>query len=305
MEESPPIPTPPLGQCPPPPPLPPPVPPPAPPTPPPLRVPPLIPVVGSASQLANPRTPQASQAKAPLFSRLRRTPWPIVIVVLITVPAILIFGSAASGIVLLGGAFGSPILLLAFVVALAVVGAITLLQSLWKNPEATSHIASIVGQIARDEALRRVRKDLREAMVAKPVAPKKQPIHGSEEELRWRLQTMDPFEFEKHVMAFFQDKGLFAWVTQKSNDAGVDGFARHPEGLVVVQCKRNAADNPIGRPVVQQFKGVVEENGAWLGYIVTTSYFTSGAVESASTSARIRLVNMEKLIAWHTTGADL
>ncbi len=305
MEEPPPIPTPPLGQCPPSPPLPPPVPPPPLPTPPPLRVPPLIPVVESPSQLANPPIPQALQATVPLLSRLRRTPWPIVIVVLITLPAILFFGSAASGIALLGGAFGSPILLLVFVFALAVVGAITVLKSLWKNPDATSQIASIVGQIARDESLRRVKKDLREAMVAKPVAPKKQPTHGSEEELRRRLQTMDPFEFEKHVMAFFQDKGLFAWVTQKSNDAGVDGFARHPEGLVVVQCKRNAMDNPIGRPVVQQFKGVVEENEAWQGYIVTTSYFTSGAIESADTNVRIRLVNIEKLIAWHKAGIDL
>ncbi len=237
--------------------------------------------------------------------RLRRTPWPVLIVVLITIPAIIVFGSAATGVALLGGAFGAPVLLLVFIVALAVVGTVTLLQSLRKSPEAASAIATIVGRIARDEALRRVKKNLREAMVAKPAEPKKQPLHGDEAELRWRLQMMDPFEFEKHVMAFFQDKGLFAWVTQKSNDAGVDGFARHAEGLIVVQCKRNAKDNPVGRPVVQQFKGVVEENGAWRGYIVTTSYFTDGAIESATTNNRLRLVNMEKLIAWHRTGVDL
>ena len=85
----------------------------------------------------------------------------------------------------------------------------------------------------------------------------------------------------------------------------MDGFARHPEGLIVVQCKRNAPENPVGRPVVQQFKGVVEENGAWRGYIVTTSSFSEEAVESAAMNDRVRLVDLNALIQWHKTGADI
>ena len=267
----------------------------------PVQEPPFLP----APPPANAEVAIAYQPPSRPLSRLRRTPWPVLVVLLITIPAIFIVGPAAIGLAAFGGALGLPILLLVFLLALAVVCTVTLVKSLTKHPEAGSHIAAVVAQIAHDEALRRVRKELREAMVACPIEPQKQPTEGNEAALRWHLLKMDPFEFERHVMAFFQDKGLFAWVTQKSNDAGVDGFARHPEGLIVVQCKRNAADNPVGRPVVQQFKGVVEENGAWRGYIVTTSSFTQSAVESAASSPRLRLVDMTQLLLWHHQGLQL
>ena len=92
------------------------------------------------------------------------------------------------------------------------------------------------------------------------------------------------------------------WVTKPSNDFGVDGFAKHPEGLIVVQCKRNALDNLVGRPVVQQFKGVVEENNAYRGYIVTSSSFTREAIESAKLNDKLVLVDRERLINWHFGG---
>jgi restriction system protein len=239
------------------------------------------------------------------FSRLRRTPWPVLVILLIMLPAILLLGPAAIGLAAFGTAIGLPMLLFAFVFALAVVGVITLIKSLRKNPESQSYIAAIVAQIARDESLRQLKATLRKAMVAQPVEPKKQATHPAEETLRRQLLMMDPFEFERHVMSFFQEKHLFAWVTKKSNDAGVDGFARHPEGLIVVQCKRNSAENGIGRPTIQQFKGVIEENGAWRGYVITTSYFTQGAVESAKASARLKLVDMSELIRWHKEGFEL
>ncbi|HEY0550887.1 MAG TPA: restriction endonuclease [Verrucomicrobiae bacterium] len=234
----------------------------------------------------------------------RRVPWPVIIVAIIVLPAALFFGPAALGIVALGVGIGMPILLVAFVIALAVIGTVTLVRSLRKDPVSTAFIGSILTRIAHDEALRRVRNDLRTAMTAAPVPPQKQPLGGSECELRQKLLLLSPVEFERHVMAFFQDKGLFAWVTQQSNDAGVDGFARHPEGLIVVQCKRNAPDNPVGRPIVQQFKGVVEENMAWRGYVVTTSYFTGVAKESAEANQRLRLIDMGALARWHTSGID-
>ena len=50
-------------------------------------------------------------------------------------------------------------------------------------------------------------------------------------------------------MSFFQAAGLMAWVTKKTGDGGVDGFARHSEGLIIVQCKRYT-DKPVGGPDV-------------------------------------------------------
>ena len=90
-----------------------------------------------------------------------------------------------------------------------------------KNPETGSYIAGIVAQIARDESLRRVRKNLREAMVAQPAEPKRQATSENEAALRWQLLKMNPFEFERHVMAFFQDKGLIFQVSQFTHYADI------------------------------------------------------------------------------------
>jgi len=100
-------------------------------------------------------------------------------------------------------------------------------------------------------------------------------------------------------MSFFDAAGFEAWATRKSNDFGVDGFAVHPDGLMIVQCKRNSIDNKVGRPTIQQFKGVIEEQSALRGYVVTTSTFTEEAMESAKLSERIVLVDMDFLVRWH------
>ena len=170
---------------------------------------------------------------------------------------------------------------------------------------ADGYVGVVLALIARDEVLRRTKAELREAMKTAVVAPKKQAVSEDGEVLRAELLAMSPFDFECHVMAFFQDQGMLAWVTKQSNDAGVDGFARHANGLIVVQCKRNASDNAVGRPIVQQFKGVVEENSAYRGYVVTTSYFTDGAVESAALNDRLVLVDMSGLVAWHSSDGPL
>jgi hypothetical protein len=80
-------------------------------------------------------------------------------------------------------------------------------------------------------------------------------------------------------------------------------YVFHPDGVIVVQCKRYGVDNAIGRPTIQQFKGVIEEQRAYRGYFVTTSRFTDEATESASKSDCIVLVDGNELIRWHETGS--
>ena len=94
--------------------------------------------------------------------------------------------------------------------------------------------------------------------------------------------------------------GFESWVTRRSNDFGVDGFVIHADGLIVVQCKRDAPESKVGRPTVQHFKGVVEKQGALRGYIITTSSFTDEEVDSARLSGRGILVGMDALVSWHT-----
>lgn len=226
-------------------------------------------------------------------------PLPVKIAIPVTLAASTVLGGAGVGIAGLGTAIGVPALLLVF---LGAAGVTSVIDAVLTNKSAGEYVAFIAAMIAHDEVLRRTNADLRKAMSDKPAAPYRYDVPKEQTALQQALLQLQPYEFEQHVMSFFQKEGLTAWVTKQSNDAGVDGFARHPEGLIVVQCKRNAPDNLVGRPTIQQFKGVIEENKAWRGYVVTTSSFTNEAQESAAKNPSLILVDMPLLAEWHEKG---
>jgi HJR/Mrr/RecB family endonuclease len=228
-------------------------------------------------------------------------PLAVKVAIPVTLSAGAILGGPSVGIAGFGSAIGMPILLVIF---LGVAGITSVLEAVLSSSEAKSYVSIVALMIARDEILRRSSHAMRKAMSEGIVSPHRQECGSGDAEVCEMLFNMNPYDFEKHVMSFFQDAGLLAWATQKSNDAGVDGFARHSNGLIVVQCKRNSEENGVGRPIVQQFKGVVEENAAWRGYIVTTSYFTNEAIESASKNASVILIDLRKLLEWHRSGID-
>jgi len=229
-------------------------------------------------------------------------PLPVKIAIPATLAAAAVVGGQGAGLAAFGGAIGMPVLLLIF---LGTAGITAIIEAFFSKSESRDYISIIMALIARDEILRRTKKVIRDAMTSEPAEPKFFVMPDEEKELREKLIGMDPYDFERHIMSFFQNNGMLAWVTKKSNDAGVDGFARHPDGLIIVQCKRNAPENPVGRPIVQQFKGVIEENEAWKGYIVTTSYFTNDAKESAAKNERIFLADMDILVDWHLKGFSI
>ena len=116
---------------------------------------------------------------------------------------------------------------------------------------------------------------------------------------------MDAFTFEKHVMSFFLVDGLTGvFATKPTNDHGIDGQARHTEGLIVVQCKRYALENKVGRPAIQQFKGAMSDFEAWRGYSVTTSKFTAEAEDFAAKSPNLFLIDIDDLIRWQSEPPD-
>lgn len=217
----------------------------------------------------------------------------------VTLAAATVVGGAGAGIASFGGAIGVPVLLLVFV---GVAGITAILEGFVGNKQAKSYIGAVMALIVRDEIYRRATKPMQQVMTAEPIEPKAVTMPNERQAIYDKLMSLSPYDFEQHVMAFFQQTGWVAWVTKPSNDFGVDGFAKHPDGLIVVQCKRNALDNLVGRPVVQQFKGVVEENQAYRGYIVTTSGFTREAIESAKLNDKLVLVDRERLIDWHFGG---
>jgi hypothetical protein len=213
-----------------------------------------------------------------------------------TLAAIPLVGGQAAGVAAFGGALGVPVLLLIF---LGAAGITSIIEAVVTNPEARPHIAEIIDAIVQDERLRRTSAQMKAAMKEQPMDPTRFAVPPEELALRAYLLGMDPFQFERHTMSFFDAAGFEAWATRKSNDFGVDGFAIHPDGLMIVQCKRNAIDNKVGRPTIQQFKGVIEEQNALRGYVITTSTFSEEAMESAKLSDKLILIDMESLVRWH------
>lgn len=209
------------------------------------------------------------------------------------------FGMQGAGVVALGGGVGLPVVLLIF---LGTAGATAVLEAFVKDRSIRDPLTKLLLTFAAYESARRAKKELLDALRADAMVPERAEAPDDAAELLDFLLAMDPTAFERHVMSFFAQEGHPTGLTARSNDFGVDGYVFHPDGLVVVQCKRYALDNPVGRPEVQQFKGVLEEQRAYRGYFVTTCRFTAGASESAGKNDRLRLVDGETLLRWHREG---
>lgn len=144
-------------------------------------------------------------------------------------------------------------------------------------------------------------------------ATPEEAIQGAEEEITGNLQSqlldrifeLSPSFFEQLVvdlivaMGYGGSRGTVAQRLGKSGDEGIDGIVNEdPLGLDVVylQAKRYAKDNTIGRPIIQQFAGALVGQGAAKGVFITTSSFSSGAIEFAEqVPQKIILIDGEKL----------
>ena len=123
-------------------------------------------------------------------------------------------------------------------------------------------------------------------------------------DLLQRVLDMSPNFFEKLVldlllnMEFGSRNKEMAMGTPTSHDNGVDGII--PEdalGLdkIYIQAKRYT-DNPVSKPEIHKFIGALDEQKATKGVFITTSKFTSGAVETANkASKRIVLIDGKSL----------
>lgn len=226
-----------------------------------------------------------------------KLPLSIKVALPITAVGTAVFGLQGAGLAAFGGAIGVPVVLLLF---LGVAGVTSIVEAFVKDKSVRDPLTKLLLGLVALETARRARKELLDALRAEALVPQRADVPKASDEtlLEW-LQAMDPTAFERHVMSFFEDEGHRVGVTPRSNDFGVDGYVLHPDGLIIVQCKRHSLDNAVGRPTIQQFKGVIEEQKALRGYIVTTSRFTQQAVESAAQSKKTVLVDGHELLKWH------
>ena len=119
------------------------------------------------------------------------------------------------------------------------------------------------------------------------------------DELLALIMDHDSDFFERVVVQLLEKMGYGQGVvTQRSADGGIDGLITTDElGFrpICTQAKRFAADHKVSRPMVQAFVGAL--NGAPNGVFITTSSFTSEAVEYANNypNATLSLIDGRRL----------
>jgi restriction system protein len=124
-------------------------------------------------------------------------------------------------------------------------------------------------------------------------------------ELRRRVYEQPPDFLERLVLKLLVAMGYGERVDDaadhrgRSGDEGIDGVIRQdPLGIDVVylQAKRYAPDVTVGRPDIQAFVGALHGAQASRGIFITTSRFSSGAIEYAErVGVRIILIDGQRL----------
>ncbi|ERN54327.1 restriction endonuclease [Alkalihalophilus marmarensis] len=134
------------------------------------------------------------------------------------------------------------------------------------------------------------------------------------ENLLKQLRSVHWMKFEDIVVELLTVMGYGdGKVTQRSNDEGLDGVIKEDKlGLdnIYVQAKRYAANNSVGRDIVQSFSGALDGKGARKGVFITTSYFTDNAKKYAERldAKKIILIDgieLSKLMIDHNVGVDI
>jgi len=83
----------------------------------------------------------------------------------------------------------------------------------------------------------------------------------------------------------------------KSNDGGIDGIINEDRlGLDVIYIQAKRWEGIVGRPEIQKFVGALQGQRAKKGVFITTSDFTSDAIQYASLiDNKVVLINGETL----------
>ncbi|MCI8388871.1 MAG: restriction endonuclease [Clostridiales bacterium] len=110
------------------------------------------------------------------------------------------------------------------------------------------------------------------------------------DEILVELMNLSPSAFEQLVLDLMNKMGYGTFEnssikTDDSGDEGIDGIIMQDKlgfKLIYIQAKRWAANETVGRPVVQAFVGAIAGKGGE-GLIVTTSKFTKQAIDYART----------------------
>jgi len=109
------------------------------------------------------------------------------------------------------------------------------------------------------------------------------------------LKKMPHYSFELFTCEVYSRLGWEASPTPASGDSGIDGILKRPGVKAILQCKRYSK-GPVGEPALRDLLGAVAKEKANLGILVTTSTFTTQAIEWQKGTKKICLVDGEELL---------
>lgn len=122
-------------------------------------------------------------------------------------------------------------------------------------------------------------------------------------DLLQRLKTCSPSFFERLVVEVIVKMGYGGTrkdagkAIGRSGDGGIDGIIKEDKlGLDVIYIQAKRWDNTVGRPEIQKFVGALTGQRAKKGLFITTSDFSSDAVDYVSRiDAKVVLIDGETL----------
>jgi DNA-directed RNA polymerase specialized sigma24 family protein len=117
------------------------------------------------------------------------------------------------------------------------------------------------------------------------------------------LYSISPRQFEQVVAELLARQGYDITLTPASKDGGKDIYAATKTVLgtflYVVECKKYSPDHPVGVGLVRQLYGVVQQEKATAGILITTSFFTKPAKEFQGQAAfQISLRDFFEIRKW-------
>lgn len=120
------------------------------------------------------------------------------------------------------------------------------------------------------------------------------------------IYSLNPRKFEEVVAFLFEKRGWEVRLTPPSRDGGFDFFAglKNPLSsfLVLGECKRYSRDRKVGVEIVRGLHSVTETNKAHQGIVITSSFFTAGAIEYQRVlGPKMGLKDYDDLVDWLQT----
>jgi restriction system protein len=158
----------------------------------------------------------------------------------------------------------------------------------FQRPKPKEALQTPVEALTPEERMEDLADDLKQALAA---------------EIIDRVKSMNPFRFERVVLDLLVAMGYggsrkeAAEIGKGVNDGGIDGLINEDRlGLdrIYVQAKR--WQDSVGRPQIQNFVGALAGQHATKGIFITTSDFSSSAIDFAkSVSQRVILIDGQRL----------